>query len=364
MGFVIIMKKSVLNRKFSAFFLLPGLLLMLSGCGGIGDKSTSLSVLYGVTAIVAGLILAGYLCFIKQKKGWSILLLTSVLIVNCGYLHLSLSTSLTSALMANRIAYAGSVLLPLSMFMILLRETRTPYKKRLPITLLVICGIIFAIAASPGILDIYYKEVSFAVVHGVGTLVKVYGPLHPLYLVFLLSFFSAMVGVIIYALVKKTVPSIVHAIILAAAVFVNIGVWFIEQLISMEFEMLSVSYIISELFLLGVSLVANENKKLQDMVTDAKIAQKIAPVQPLPLPEESDPVGQKQIDVFLAGLDTLTHTERKIYDAYVGRATTKEIMASLDITENTLKFHNKNIYSKLGVSSRKELLQIYSQLSK
>ena len=28
------------------------------------------------------------------------------------------------------------------------------------------------------------------------------------------------------------------------------------------------------------------------------------------------------------------------------------------IKENTLKYHNRNIYSKLGVSSRKQLLQI------
>ena len=30
----------------------------------------------------------------------------------------------------------------------------------------------------------------------------------------------------------------------------------------------------------------------------------------------------------------------------------------MNITENTLKFHNKNIYGKLGVPSRKELLRI------
>ena len=27
------------------------------------------------------------------------------------------------------------------------------------------------------------------------------------------------------------------------------------------------------------------------------------------------------------------------------------------MSENTVKFHNKNIYSKLGISSRKQLLQ-------
>ena len=36
---------------------------------------------------------------------------------------------------------------------------------------------------------------------------------------------------------------------------------------------------------------------------------------------------------------------------------TKDIISQLGITENTLKYHNKNIYSKLGVKTRKELLQ-------
>ena len=42
--------------------------------------------------------------------------------------------------------------------------------------------------------------------------------------------------------------------------------------------------------------------------------------------------------------------------------TSKEIMASLNIKENTLKYHNRNLYGKLCVSSRKELLEIYKHL--
>ena len=49
---------------------------------------------------------------------------------------------------------------------------------------------------------------------------------------------------------------------------------------------------------------------------------------------------------------------------YTAGRTTKEIMADLNITENTLKFHNKNLYSKLGVSSRKQLLEIYRAIQK
>ena len=55
-------------------------------------------------------------------------------------------------------------------------------------------------------------------------------------------------------------------------------------------------------------------------------------------------------------------TEKAIFDAYIARMPTKEVMILLNIKENTLKFHNKNLYLKLGVSSRKELLEVYKQI--
>ena len=38
-------------------------------------------------------------------------------------------------------------------------------------------------------------------------------------------------------------------------------------------------------------------------------------------------------------------------------------MEEMSIKENTLKYHNKNIYSKLGVSSRKQLIEIATLLN-
>lgn len=61
---------------------------------------------------------------------------------------------------------------------------------------------------------------------------------------------------------------------------------------------------------------------------------------------------------FVQNLDTLTPTERKIYDLYQEGRKSKDVCEAMNITENTLKFHNKNIYSKLGVSSRKQLLKL------
>ncbi|MBE6036362.1 MAG: helix-turn-helix transcriptional regulator [Clostridiales bacterium] len=60
---------------------------------------------------------------------------------------------------------------------------------------------------------------------------------------------------------------------------------------------------------------------------------------------------------FLNHLSTLTPTEREVFDLYLAGKHAKEILEILSIKENTLKYHNKNIYSKLGVTSRKELLR-------
>ena len=76
--------------------------------------------------------------------------------------------------------------------------------------------------------------------------------------------------------------------------------------------------------------------------------------------QEVDPELYQQ---FLEHLHTLTPTERTVFDLYISGKSAKEIMEIMGIKENTLKYHNKNIYSKLGVSSRKELLRYAALMS-
>lgn len=343
-------------------------ILCFSGCGAVGNKSASLAWVYAAAALLSLVLLIGCYFFVRTNRGWFLLLFSSVLIVNTGYTLLSFSTCLEGALAANRIAYLGSVFLPLSMLMIILEVTHTPYRKRLPTALIILAALVFFIAASPGILDIYYKEVSFRVVNGAGKLEKIYGPLHPIYMIYLLGYFGSMVALILYAQRKKTIDTVAHAVILAIAVLVNIGVWLIEQLTNIDFEFLSVSYIISELFLMGVHYVMNENQLLLNLVNQATTAtpppedSPASPEQILTKPLDAESFDLKRMEAYMLGLDRLTPTERIVYEAYTARATSKEIMASLSITENTLKYHNRNIYSKLGISSRKELLEMHKHL--
>ncbi len=349
-----------MKKLIYSFLIFAAASLMLTGCHTVGDKAIGLPMIYGAAAVLSLVLLAGYCMTRWQKNKWFLLLFSSVLVVNCGYTFLSISSGLSMALWANRLAYLGSVFLPLAMLMIILDVTGTSFKKWLPGALFALSAVVFLIAASPGILGIYYKEVSFAVVNGVSTLVKVYGPLHPLYLFYLLGYFVSMVTVIVRAAVKKQMDSIDHAVVLAIAVFVNIGIWLIEQLASIDFEMLSVSYIISELFLLGVHLVVRENQRVKDLVKQQEEELKAPPV--IEEPAAASDISADMMECFAKGLSMLTPTERLIYDAYVSGASTKNIMADLHIKENTLKFHNKNLYGKLGVSSRKQLIAVYKAM--
>lgn len=65
----------------------------------------------------------------------------------------------------------------------------------------------------------------------------------------------------------------------------------------------------------------------------------------------------EEYEFFLCNLGTLTATEYKVYELYLAGKNAKQIVQLLGISENTLKYHNKNIYSKLGISSRKQMLR-------
>ena len=356
-----------------AVLLLPSL---LTGCGVIGSKSASLSIVYAAAALAALVLLVWYCLSVEKKDGWFLLLLSSVMVVDLGYFSLSISTSLEEALLANRISYLGSVFLPMSMLMSILDVVRIRYKKWLPLLLMIVGLGVFFIAASPGYLPIYYQEASIATVGGITVLNKVYGPWHSLYLFYLLGYFVSMIVIIRLTAIRKKAVSTAHAASLAMAVLANICVWLIEQLVHINFEFLSISYIISELFLLSVHSVIEDQRRTVESAQETAMPAAApaahlpaetekpqpeaseAPI-PAPLPAEDPADAEDARSQFLAGLATLTQTERTILKAYLAGKTTREIMSELSITENTLKFHNKNLYGKLGVTSRKQLLELH-----
>lgn len=366
----------ILVAVFSSFTLF--------GCGNIGTKSASVSAIYACTAIISLLILLAYSYKKRTRNIWYQMLFICIFVVNLGYFSLSISKNLNEALLANRISYLGSVFLPLTMLMLIMHVLKIECRKWIPYGLVCIGIVVFLIAASPGYSDIYYQEVSFECIDGVSSLNKTYGPWHSVYLYYLMAYFSTMIVCIFYAISKKKIDSGIEAAILACAVFINICVWLLEQMVKLDFEFLSVSYIITELFLLGLQMVIDENENLKKMMSeqtvyirenetlsnciiesnkfDTKQLLFNEPETPMQLSEYTNETIADQMEHYMNGVSCLTPTEKLVYELYISGNTTKEIMASLNIKENTLKFHNKNIYGKLGVSSRKQLIEIYKMI--
>ncbi|MBQ4527634.1 MAG: hypothetical protein II998_06150 [Clostridia bacterium] len=356
-----------MKKTIAAIVLLVLVCFAFSGCSTIDNKSTSGSVIYAVMVMLSFLLLLGYCFFIKKREPWFVLLFSSVLIANAGYFVLSISANLEEALLANRISYLGSVFLPMAMFMIISNVSGVVYKKWISALLIFISIGVFFVAASPGYLDIYYKSVAFERVNGVSVLVKEYGSWHCLYLFYLLGYFLSMIYLTVRAITKKRVSSGIHSAVLIIAVASNIGVWLLEQITKVDFEFLSVSYIISEMFLFGLYIMIQNQEKqidaLQSQIENLKT--NTNPVnQTYEKSESQESEEFTQCCAFLKEhISDLTATERVIYDFYLKGKGTKEIMSELNISENTLKYHNKNIYGKLGVSSRKQLVK-YSKALK
>lgn len=114
----------------------------------------------------------------------------------------------------------------------------------------------------------------------------------------------------------------------------------------------------------GASAAKPEERKEVSDEAVAEVAPEILVQSAPPCRENPEKSFDEKCSYFASKLPFLTPTEHIIYEFYLKGTNTKEIMAELNIKENTLKYHNKNIYGKLGVSSRKQLMEIALELQK
>jgi DNA-binding CsgD family transcriptional regulator len=81
-------------------------------------------------------------------------------------------------------------------------------------------------------------------------------------------------------------------------------------------------------------------------------------------PKETASGHDERFDTFVKNVNSLSRAERAIFNLYVEGYTAREIIQILHISINTIKTHNKHIYTKLGVTSRKELLDFVARMDK
>ncbi|MBQ2967046.1 MAG: hypothetical protein IJE10_02850 [Clostridia bacterium] len=328
-----------------------------------------MSIAYGILCVIS-LALIGVCLAVDRKKDICLLLLfISVFVCNLGQFLISVAPSLSSALNGNRIAYLGQVFLPLLMLKMILNLCSLNYKKWLLPTLSLISIAVLFVTLTPGFFPCYYKNVSIEVADGVTRLIRDYGPLHLLYYIYLLLYFALMLIVIIHSAVKKKITSTLHTTFLLCAVLCSIVIWFAEQFFPRGFEFLTVSYVISELFILllygilqeygirgenGSIIIANTSKKAEEYLSGA-------------IQSDDDSTAlfsEKDIDCILACekiVSRITEREKEVLIKLLANKQRKEIADELFVTESTIKKHTSSIYAKFNVANRFEL---YAKLKK
>lgn len=297
-----------------------------------------MTIAYAVMFALAALLLVCHLLLVKKREPWLTLLFACVTVVNFGYFLLSLAKTLPFAIFANDVAYLGSVFLVLCMFFTVVKLCGFVPHRALVITLLSLGALMFLIVCTAGFLPLYYREVTLVFVDGAAKLEKVYGVLHPVYLVYTLEYFAAMITAILHSARRRKVGKRRFAALIAAVVCGNILVWVVEKFIPWEFEFLSVTYILSELVLLLVYWMIEEYVCVQDMQHDAGEEARMArALTRLPKGE------------------ALSTRESEILALVLRGKKRRDIAATLHLSENTVKTYTRTLYAKLDVASRDEL---------
>lgn len=317
---------------------------------------SKLSLIYGAVALLSVLLCVCYLLFDKRKNKLFLALFGCVTAANCGYFLLSVTEVLNVAKVANGLSYFGGAFSMLVMLLIIYDVCQMRKRKWLFCCLFTISVTAFALAASGDWLGLYYKSVSLAEVNGMTVLRKDYGPLHGIYAVYLGGYTALMLSFIIYAAVKKRLNSPKYTLFLLAAVLLNVGVWLVEQAIIEEFELLSVSYIVTAVFLLLIYNMLCDYGIIRPEVGVLSV-QMLAQLNARKMNAgDLPPSMEDMFHSFAEKVGTLSSAERRIFRYYIDGHDIADIPELAFISIHTVKKHNRSIYQKLGIASRDELM--------
>ena len=315
-----------------------------------------MAIAYGLIFALSLIMPPLYFAFIRKKQDepWLLSLFLCVCVVTLGYFLVSVSKTVEFALWANKITYSGQVFVPMCMFMIISKLCGYTYKKWVWGVLVGLAVIMYAIVFTTGWLDWYYTNATLEFENGSAYLVKEYGVLHPINLIYVVAYFVAMLVVCITSLVKKKDASQKLAGFMLAIVLGNVGMWIIEKITTWNFEMLAVSYFMSVLAYFFVYLLLQDYIRKVDLPAPTTEKTRVIVLDSIPKAERLERVLK-----LLPANKTLTARQMEMLDGLLDGKSQKEIAADLHISESTVKWHFGILYTTLNVSGKDEILALF-----
>lgn len=308
-------------------------------------------IMYSVCLLLSIILLVVYIIKSTEKHKEVIYISIAIIITNIGYLLYSLSGNITEALIFNNIAYLGNAFIPLFFLIAVTNVCRYKIKNTNKIILSAISIINFCFTLTVHFSDLYYKNPSYGIVNGAVDIIKENGPLHLIYVIYVLAYFIIILSVVIYSLINKKLEHKKYAIYMFSSIATCFIVWVIELLISVNYEFLSVAFIVILTLMVLVYFKMEKEGALiiEEITRDYSVNKAPEGVQVI----DGDMI-KSLCDKFISK-KTLTSREAEILALILKGLTPSDISETLFISKNTFKTHVQNIYKKLSVKSREEL---------
>ena len=155
-----------------------------------------------------------YLIDVRRSVVQNIMFLLLVAI-NFGYLSLALSTDISGAIISKKIVYLGACFLPMLYFFTVCEVCHFHIRKLFLCIFVFIQTVEFFLVCTIGYSELFYKNIKYINIDGVGSMYREYGPLHIMHPLTICFYFVASITVAIFTFViKKNVEKTVVAVLI------------------------------------------------------------------------------------------------------------------------------------------------------
>lgn len=181
---------------------------------------------------------------------YTVLLMSAIVIANGGYLCIAVAKTVDAAIIGNSLIYLGGCYLPFFVFCIGADLTGIHPPRWLKLFMVTLSTFVLFCTFTIGRSPIYYKSISIADGGGYTILVKEYGPLHYVYYLMLGVYIISVAHVTGFAIRRRNVVSFKTTILYSVFLFSNVSIYAIDRFLNINFELNSISYLLTELTIL------------------------------------------------------------------------------------------------------------------
>lgn len=203
---------------------------------------------YTCLFILSFLMLIALVYFFQYRISiFYVLMFSSILLCNFGYMQMAAAENLRMAVLANQTIYLGASFIPFFMLMCLADLCEQTVRKITKVFFLIYGAVIFTLTSMVGVLPWYYKSVSFAQENGVGRIVKEYGVLHNLYPIYLAIIVIFCLRMVVRAFMDRNHVSYVTSVMLFILLALMVVVYILEKVLKPHIQLLPVAYVIGQM---------------------------------------------------------------------------------------------------------------------